>query len=133
MSAVANPRKSERLFAWVERLNGADFVKVDMSWQVADAYARLISERRLKFLWTGDPRQKSDKVGHDLMIAANSIAYSMPIATHNVRDYLAIQECIPLPGLYDPVAEKWYVEPRRADSASLDPMTQNSPRPIPAI
>jgi toxin FitB len=111
MAATSNPGKSERLLAWVYRLRHAGFIEIATSWEVSDAYARLVAERRLKFLWAGDPRRKNNKLGHDLVIAANSIAHGMPIATTNVGDFLAIHECIPLPGLYDPLNDKWHVEP----------------------
>ncbi len=133
MAATSNPGKSERLFVWVERLRRAGLIEIATSWEVSDVYARLVAERSLKFLWAGDPRRKSDKLGHDLMIAANAIAYGMPIATTNVSDFLAVHQCITLPGLYDPVNDTWHVEPATADPPVRAPDANASPWLIPAI
>lgn len=130
MAVVPNPAKSERLFAWVDSVMRAGFIQIDMNWDVTRAYAKLLSERRLKSLWAADIRRCNDKVGHDLMIAAHAIAYGMPIASTNVRDFMSIHECHALPGLYDPMTDEWHV---RSAINNQGARPGESPRPISAI
>jgi toxin FitB len=133
MSAVSNPGKSERLFAWVDSVMRAGFIQIDMNWDVTRAYAKLLSERRLKSLWAADIRRSNDKVGHDLMIAAHAIAYGMPIASNNVRDFISIHECHALPGLFDPLTDEWHVRPSVDDQGAWPTGAGEPPRAISVI
>lgn len=133
MSAVSNPGKSERLFAWVDSVMRAGFIQIDMNWDVTGTYAKLLAERRLKSLWATDIRRCNDKVSHDLLIAAHAIAHGMPIATNNIRDFMSIHECQPLPGLYNPIMDEWHVRPPVDDQGALPSGARASPRLISAI
>lgn len=110
LAEEANAAKSSRLFAWIETLEQTGFIEIEVSREVVDIYAKLTSIKALKHLWSADPRRKNCSLGHDLMIAAFSIAYGMPIATRNGRDFAAIHDHCPLPGLYDPFDDKWLLE-----------------------
>jgi hypothetical protein len=62
-------------------------------------------------MWTVQREQKSNRFGHDLMIAAVAITHRIPIITANVEDFLRIDEHFPLPGLHHPMKARWFVEP----------------------
>ncbi len=59
-----------------------------------------------------DPRSKRVKSGADLTIAACAIASDMTLATDNVGDFEQIHAEFPLPGLYNPLTNTWYVDHR---------------------
>ena len=56
-----------------------------------------------------DPRSKKAKSGADLTIAACTIASGMTLATGNIADFQLIHSKFPLPGLYNPLLNKWHV------------------------
>jgi predicted nucleic acid-binding protein len=58
-----------------------------------------------------DPGAKKTKTGADLAIASIAIARNAVVTTGNGSDFLLIHRHFPLPGLYDPFAGKWLVEP----------------------
>ncbi|POR39946.1 hypothetical protein [Methylobacterium sp. V23] len=70
----------------------------------------------------GEPDRPKVKTGGDLILAATSIASGIPIATLNVADFMEIQDCVNLPGLYDPKADKWFVKPTSQSSAKPRPV-----------
>jgi toxin FitB len=114
--------RSTRINKWIDTLLlRNDFRIVDMTLKAADLYAHMTTVGELKNLRISNPNQKKDKLGHDLMIAALSIAHQMPVATSNIRDFLLINRHFKLPGLYDPVKSEWHVEPL--------PCLQKSPAP----
>ncbi len=59
-----------------------------------------------------DPRAKKAKSGADLTIAACAIASDMILVTANVADFKLIHAEFPLPGLYNPLEDKWHVDNR---------------------
>jgi|SRR5579872_888140 len=58
-----------------------------------------------------DTAAKKTKTGADLAIASIAIARNDVVTTGNGSDFLLIHQHFPLPGLYDPFAGKWLVEP----------------------
>lgn len=107
----ADPERAEMIVAWVKRILGIHFPSPKMSAQVAEVYAHMTSVPSLRSMWTVQRQQKSNRMGHDLMIAAVAITYRMPIVTANVQDFQKIHAYFRLPGVYHPMAERWYVEP----------------------
>ncbi|MFK0382446.1 type II toxin-antitoxin system VapC family toxin [Agrobacterium sp. NPDC090273] len=106
-----NPERAARISLWVDRILATNFPMPEMSHASATTYARMTSIPALKHLWTIQKRQKSNRLGHDVMIAALAITYQLPILTANIPDYLRIHEYCPLPGLYHPLEARWHVEP----------------------
>lgn len=106
-----DPEKAARIFAWVDSILEADFPTSEMSPAAASSYAFMTSIPALKHLWTIQKQQRSSRLGHDVMIAALAVAHRLPILTTNPADYLKINSCYPLPGVYHPLEARWHVDP----------------------
>ncbi len=106
-----NPGKAIAIANWAKELIATSFHFPEMSVDVAMKYAEMTAVPGLKHMWTVPSSQKSNRLGHDLSIAAVSIAHRLPIMSGNVHDYLLIHQLFPLPGLYHPLEARWYIEP----------------------
>ncbi|WP_312894091.1 type II toxin-antitoxin system VapC family toxin [Rhizobium laguerreae] len=122
-----DPERAARITVWVDRIVAANFPMPEMSHAAATTYARMTSIPALKHLWTIQKRQKSTRLGHDVMIAALAITYQLPILTVNIPDYLKIHEWCPLPGLYHPLEAHWHVAP--PFEVALPPFDRELPDP----
>jgi len=131
--APSNPDRAHEILNWVAEIQRTNFVVLQMNLEVADVYARMTSTPRLKYMWTSDGKSKRNRLGHDLMIAAVSIVHRTPIITGNIGDFLAIDQSFPLPGVYHPYENVWYVAPPFEvplplfDRARCDPETHLLP------
>ncbi|WP_291163793.1 type II toxin-antitoxin system VapC family toxin [Ensifer sp. SSB1] len=126
-----DPERAARITAWVDRIVATDFPVPEMSHAVAATYAHMTSIPALKHLWTIPKGQTSDRLGHDVMIAALAITHQLPIITANVADFLKIHEWCPLPGLYHPLTSRWHVYP--PFDVSLPPFDPEQPDPSDGI
>lgn len=106
-----NPEKAASIEIWIEEILKTDFVMPEMSPEVAQTYAMMTSVPSLKSMWSPDRQSKSQRLGHDLMVASIAIAHGMPIITANVRDFMRIDRLFPLPGVYHPLESRWHVRP----------------------
>ncbi|MDA5641322.1 MULTISPECIES: type II toxin-antitoxin system VapC family toxin [Agrobacterium] len=106
-----DPQKALLIANWVDELIPMAFPFPEMTAEVATVYAGMTSVPALRHMWTVQRRQKSNRLGHDLMISAVAIVYRMPILTANVDDFVEINEHFPLPGVYHPMEAEWHVEP----------------------
>jgi toxin FitB len=64
------------------------------------------------------PGARKTQSGADLAIAAIAIAHKAVMATGNASDFLLIHEHFPLPGLYDPLGDRWLLEESKQGSSS---------------
>ena len=62
--------------------------------------------------------------GQDLHIAATALVHRLPIATMNVADFMRINDCYPLPEVYDPLTDCWHT--RMEPLADQYPLTQRN-------
>ncbi|WP_368517254.1 type II toxin-antitoxin system VapC family toxin [Rhizobium sp.] len=115
-----NPEKAAFLLAWFEDLLQKRMTFIDMTVEGARLLGRMAACRALRHVFETPPlvnrngeRIKNDKIklGADAMIAAMSIAHNIPIATSNLRDFVNIHSYFPIPGLYDPQADDWVIDP----------------------
>jgi predicted nucleic acid-binding protein len=106
-----DPQRALFITNWVDELISMAFPFPEMTTAVATVYAEMTSVPALRHMWTVQRGQKSNRLGHDLMISAVAIAHGMPILTANVDDFVEINEHFPLPGLYHPMEAQWYLEP----------------------
>ncbi len=106
-----DPKRALLITNWVNELISMDFPFPEMTAEGATVYAGMTSVPALRHMWTVQRGQKSNRLGHDLMISAVAIAHRMPILTANVDDFVEINELFPLPGVYHPMEAEWYVEP----------------------
>ncbi|SCX31344.1 hypothetical protein DSM25558_5188 [Agrobacterium sp. DSM 25558] len=106
-----NPLKAVQLTAWYHKLVKAGIPFVETDWEISEIWGILSVDPRLQGL--NQSGRGKFRAGQDLHIAAAAIVRRLPIATMNVSDFMLINECYPLPGLYDPAAEIWHasVEP----------------------
>jgi predicted nucleic acid-binding protein len=102
--------QSQRIRDMIDGVLESNFVLLSTDFDVADTYARLLSIPELKRFWYVPPAAKHRKVGNDLLIAAISISYQIPVATLDC-DYSEINEVVELPGIYDPLKNAWTVDP----------------------
>ncbi|MDR6667075.1 hypothetical protein [Rhizobium sp. 1399] len=129
-----DPAKADRIMAWIKRILAASFVAPEMTDEVADVYARMTAEPSLRDMWTVQRAQKTNRLGHDLMIAAVSITHQLPILTANVADFMRIHERFLLPGLYHPMEGRWRLLPTREiampqlDKTLPDPSSVHLPK-----
>jgi predicted nucleic acid-binding protein len=108
-----DPERAEQIMVWVRHILAARFSTPEMTPKVAEVYAHMTTEPSLRNMWTVQQAQKSNRMGHDLMLAAVAITHGLPILTGNVSDFLRIHDRFPLPGLYHPLQARWYLPPDR--------------------
>jgi predicted nucleic acid-binding protein len=109
LASQHDPQKAKRLHDWIEDILSVDFQFAEFSPEAAGLYAEMTTVGPLRHLYVPDPKQKKDKLGHDLFFAALSIVHKMPIASFNVKDFILIDRYFPLPGVFHPVEDKWHV------------------------
>ena len=131
-----------RLLEWLEGLLATGIKVAETDTRVARKYGEMRACKSIRHL--DIPNQDSDKLGgQDLHIAATAIEHKLVVATLNIRDFLLIHRRFPLPGLYDPKADHWYVYPgskqvcplRKDNSVPQEQKTdvEKSLRPIAAL
>jgi len=106
-----NPARAIAIANWAKELIATSFYFPEMTADVAMKYAEMTATPSLKHMWTVHSGQKSNRLGHDLSIAAVSIIHRIPIMSANVHDYLVIDQLFPIPGLYHPLEARWYINP----------------------
>lgn len=107
---ASDPAVAARVRAVVEDLDRADFIYFGMDKEMEEILSAMMANRHLKNFWQPQPNRRTDRVSHDLMIAATSIAYDTCIITTD-GDYEVIDRHHPLPGVYDPIQGRWLIEP----------------------
>jgi predicted nucleic acid-binding protein len=112
-NAVAKALQYE---GWLEQLLAYDFLIPASNAAVAKNLAAIASTPQLKHFWISGPERldtkpRKLKFGSDPLIAATAIAHAIPIVSSNVRDFELIDRFVPLPGLYNPLADEWIIDP----------------------
>lgn len=82
--------------------------------RVARLYGRMYETRGLRNFVLARSGSPYGKTGADLCIAATAITHEMIVVTHNVDDFVRINEHFPLPGLFDPFEATWKIRPSEA-------------------
>jgi len=105
-----NPPKALALTEWLDSVLQTEFEYAIPTPGVARVLAEMYCCDQLSHLWYTDPdKPKKRRPGQDLFIAATAIAYEIPIATCDSKDYSAIDQRFPLPGVFDPSAGAWLI------------------------
>ncbi|WDZ79050.1 hypothetical protein PWG15_26555 (plasmid) [Ensifer adhaerens] len=113
LQAAVNPKRAAEIGKWFELILDASYQFQEMTREVAQIYGAMTARAALLPLMLPDLRSKRKRLGHDLLIAAASIAHQTPIITLNKSDFLLINEHFSLPGCYDPVDDLWFVPPKQ--------------------
>ncbi|MBO3760131.1 type II toxin-antitoxin system VapC family toxin [Ciceribacter sp. L1K22] len=109
LASKHDPQKGVRLHKWIDDILSVSFRMADMTDRAADLYAEMTTIGPLRHLYLSHQSQRKDQLGHDLMFAALSIAHQMPIVSFDVDDFLLIDQYFSLPGVFQPLEEKWHV------------------------
>ncbi len=116
-----NVAKALELLVWFETFLASRMIQPEMDVNAARALGAMATHPALRhFFYTPERRDrhgrliKQDRInlGCDAMLASLSIAHQLPIATLNPADFCLIHQHFPLPGIYDPRADVWHVDPR---------------------
>lgn len=119
----SQPEQTERIREMIDEVLRSDFYYIGTGADTADIYAKMLSTGPLKQFWYVQPHTRHRRIGNDLLIAAISITHQIPIVTSDC-DYEMIDHHFKLPGVYDPLAGKWTVEPE--ESFDLPPLHDRS-------
>lgn len=103
-----DPVRAVRLAAWYQRLAASGLPVIDTNTEVAEVWGVLAADPRLKNLFVANARAQRPRAGQDLHIAAVALVHRIAIATMNVKDFTLIDRFYPLPGIYNPMEEKWH-------------------------
>ena len=109
---LSSPVEAEDIEIWLEGLLATQYPTIlPMQLDAWRLLGKMYETRELRHFLATDPRAREPTTGEDLAIAAIAIVGSHPIATRNVRHFRQIAEHFPLPGLFDPFAGIWHLEP----------------------
>lgn len=108
---LVDGERARPLLDWLDDLLATDIFIPPVTVDIWRLLARMALVPALSKFWidTGDPPKM--RFGCDPGLAAIAIHYGMPIATRDVRDFMLIHRHFPLPGLYEPHACRWHIEP----------------------
>jgi predicted nucleic acid-binding protein len=102
-----NPRRAIKLSAWFQEVS-ENVPSAPTDEDVCSVWSTLVAEPRLKNLHYKRPDAKKYWAGQDLHIAAAALVHRAIIATNNVSDFMLINSCHPLPGIYNPFDDTWH-------------------------
>ncbi|MCQ1781108.1 type II toxin-antitoxin system VapC family toxin [Neorhizobium galegae] len=103
-----DPLKAVRLANWYQKLISSGMPILDTGKEIAEVWGVLAADPRLRNLLISHPGAKRLRHGQDLHIAATALVNGLPIATLNIKDFLLINSCYPLPGIYNPQDNRWH-------------------------
>lgn len=107
---ASNPGRAAELDSWLTALLARTDVRfLPMNPRAARLYGRMTAVPALKNLWVPDAHAKRPKLGQDLQVAATAVAYQVPVASVNVKDFLQVHAHFPLPGLFNPHSSNWVI------------------------
>jgi predicted nucleic acid-binding protein len=104
---ATNPLKAVTLSNWYHGLVRAGIPIIETDRDISETWGVLAADPRL-YRFTPNGGGKKARGGQDLHIAAASLVHRLPIATMNVGDFMLINDCYPLPGIYDPLTDTWH-------------------------
>jgi len=111
LAAEHDLEKALALTDWLEGLLASGMRVAETDVNVARKYGQMRACGALRPFFEAPVGSRRIKGGQDVHIAAAAIAHELVIATLNVKDFLTIHRYFPLPGLYNPKEDHWYVVP----------------------
>lgn len=107
LRSQTSPQHAAWLRHWVNLMLTTDMRFLPADEKTCTVYAKLITIPELRGLWMINERGRDKFPGQDLMVAATAVAYELPIATMNSKDYRLVDSKLPLPGILDLNTGKW--------------------------
>lgn len=105
-----SPIKAVKLSKWYQELTAGEIPIAPSGKEVLEIWGTLAADRRLRNLSVPRADAKEPRIGQDLHIAATALTLRAVIATFNVKDYMLINECYPLPGIFNPMTGVWHAK-----------------------
>ena len=107
-----DPKVAEDIDGWVDgMLADGEPQILPLSVSASRLLGKMYETPSLRHFIASDPAAKDAATGADLAIAAIAIAAGGVVATNNVGPFRQIHNQFPLPGLFDPFNNAWYVQP----------------------
>lgn len=118
-----SPTKAVKLSSWYQKLISGQIPIAPTDRHVCEVWGTLAADPRLRHLVIPRPQTKRPRAGQDLHIAATALVHRAAIATFNVKDFLLIDSCYPLPGIYNPMERVWHakIEPLYGRELAFEP------------
>ncbi len=117
---LVDSERAVPLLDWLDGLLATDVFIPPVTVDIWRLVARMTLVPALSRFWMDPSERPTMQFGCDPGIAAIAIYYGMPIATRDVRDFMLIHRHFPLPGLYEPHACRWHIEPTTDWSCSFE-------------
>lgn len=107
---ATDPIKAVKLSNWYQKLVSSGIPIAETDRHVCEVWGTLSADPRLRNLIVPRQDAKKTRSGQDLHIAAAALVHRAAIATFNIKDFLLIDSYYPLPGIYNPMEDKWYAK-----------------------
>ncbi len=114
MLSQINPDRARPLLFWLDKMLETNVHIAQLDSAASRLVARMATVPRFRRFWASGHPGDDLRFGCDPAIAAISIRYQMPLVTRDIQDFMTIHAEFPLPGLYEPVKRRWFVEPSRS-------------------
>lgn len=118
-----DPLKAAALWDWLDGVLDTIFEYPALSPKVARILGKMMCCQELTYLWVSTTEKK--RPGQDLAIAATAIAYDMPIATLDSRDFKNIDGQFRLPGVFNPAFDMWIIPMGRPSDHISDSVVES--------
>ena len=105
--------RADALNNWFDELLALRPRIIALNDHIIDVFTDLSLIPELQNVFAPSPGKYPARVGRDLEIAATAIVMNASVVTLNVSDFLAINNHVRLPGLFNPDTDQWLVRPRR--------------------
>ncbi|TAH66369.1 MAG: hypothetical protein EWM45_11635 [Rhodopseudomonas palustris] len=116
LSLKGERARADTLDKWFENLLAMRPRIIALNDTIIDVLTDLSLVPELQNVFAPNPGKYPARIGRDLEIAATAIAMKATVVTINVSDFLAINEHIRLPGLFNPDTGQWFVRQRRREA-----------------
>lgn len=116
LSLKGERARADALNDWFDNLLAMRPRIIALNDHIIDVFTDLSLVPELQNVFAPNPGKYPARVGRDLEIAATAIVMNATVVTVNVSDFLAINDHVRLPGLFNPDTDQWLVRPRRRET-----------------
>lgn len=105
---ATNISKAVALSRWYQQLVSGHIPIIPTGKEVCEVLGTIAADPRLRGLVVAERPTRRTSCLQDLHIAAAALVHRAAIATFNVKDFMLINSCYPLPGIYNPASGVWH-------------------------